>query len=463
MSTVKYRLANFAFYDRSGIARHLEKMAVKGWMLESAGNTLMKYRRIEPKQLHFSVTYYADASQFDPGPTEGQQILAEFCSRDGWQFVCSWGQMQIFCNENPDPAPIETDPVIQVENIHKSMKKNLLWTSLAGIGLSIWCLFLAVSQFRSNPVRFLSEPIQLMQFLVWPILLISMVWSLIEYFTWHRKAVQDAENGMFREMKVAGWIPWALTILSLVLLAVAALTTQTGRKAMLFFMIVMLLVSVSGRVCTHLLKKKGVSRGVNRTVSILVVVVVDLALMGGVTYAMIQSNFLDDRKPVEIYDDNGWQREVYNDPIPLTVEDLYGNFDLRWSGERADAGSTFLLSTASYRQWALTQNREVPSIDYRITDVKLPELYSFVHDALIDSYRDEHVNALYNISFLLQDGLVPVDAAPWGADEAWQRVRGESPTNEYLLCYGSRFVQIYFDEPVTEAQMATVGRLLGNP
>ncbi len=34
MRETKYRIEHFAFYDHSGIARHLERMAEKGWMLE---------------------------------------------------------------------------------------------------------------------------------------------------------------------------------------------------------------------------------------------------------------------------------------------------------------------------------------------------------------------------------------------------------------------------------------------
>ena len=456
MSDIKYQLAQFAFYDRSGMARHLEKMAAKGWILESAGNTLMKYRRMEPRQLHFSVTYYADASQFDPGPTEGQQMLAEFCSRDGWQFVCSWGQMQIFCNEHPDPVPIETDPVTQVENIHRSMKKNRMATNVLGIALFAWMLFLMVHQFQDDPVRFLSEPLLLGQVPIWTLLLITILWGMIEYAVWHRRAVRDAENGMFRELKSNRWVQWTLAALSMVCVAAAVLTTQTGRKAVLMTMLLIALISASGRLCTHLLKKKGVSRGFNRTMSILVVVVVDLVMVGGMGFALVHWDLLDERTPVALYDDNGWQRQVYQDAIPLTVGDLYGDFDLRWSSEQAEVSSTFLLSTASYRQWAQTQDRTVPGLSYRITEAKLPALQEFMHDTLIDSYRDKHSRA-QNISVFLRQDLVQVDAAPWGADEAWQRVRGGEPTDQYLLCYGSCSVQLELDEPATEAQKATVG------
>ena len=69
MKNRKRRVELLSFYDHVGISRHLEKMAAKGWMLEKITNLGWVYRRIEPKQLHFTVSYYSKASEFDPEPT----------------------------------------------------------------------------------------------------------------------------------------------------------------------------------------------------------------------------------------------------------------------------------------------------------------------------------------------------------------------------------------------------------
>jgi len=55
----------YSFYDRTGISRHLEDMAARGWMVEKLGAYSWRYRRAEPKQLRFSVTYFPAASGFD--------------------------------------------------------------------------------------------------------------------------------------------------------------------------------------------------------------------------------------------------------------------------------------------------------------------------------------------------------------------------------------------------------------
>ena len=115
MKDTKRRLEVFSFYDRAHIERHLEAMAARGWLLERMGKFGWVYRRIEPKRLTFHVSYFPDASDFDPGPTWGQLTFQDFCERTGWQLACSSAQMQVFYNEGPDPLPIETDPALELE------------------------------------------------------------------------------------------------------------------------------------------------------------------------------------------------------------------------------------------------------------------------------------------------------------------------------------------------------------
>ena len=93
MLRTKRRMEFFAFYDDQGIARHLERMAQKGWLIERINNYFWTYRRIEPQRLRFAVTYFPEASDFNPGPTENQQTFLEYCESAGWRFAVQWCQM----------------------------------------------------------------------------------------------------------------------------------------------------------------------------------------------------------------------------------------------------------------------------------------------------------------------------------------------------------------------------------
>ena len=75
MKNTKHRIEPLSFFDHTGISGHLEKMAAKGWMIEKIVNTGWVYRRIEPKKIHFAVSYFPKASEFDPEPSEEQKMF----------------------------------------------------------------------------------------------------------------------------------------------------------------------------------------------------------------------------------------------------------------------------------------------------------------------------------------------------------------------------------------------------
>ena len=55
MKNTKRILAQFTFYDRTGIQKLLEKQAQKGWLLEKMTSLGWKFRRIEPQKIHYAV------------------------------------------------------------------------------------------------------------------------------------------------------------------------------------------------------------------------------------------------------------------------------------------------------------------------------------------------------------------------------------------------------------------------
>ena len=145
MKDKKKRLEIISFYDHTGTEKHLEEMAAKGWLLEKISNGLWCYRRIKPQSLKFAVTFFPKASDFDPKPSESQQTFVDYCAESGWKLAGLSAQMQVFYNEDPNPVPIETDPYLQVENIHKAMKRNflpanlvLLLCGLFQLGMNLW-------------------------------------------------------------------------------------------------------------------------------------------------------------------------------------------------------------------------------------------------------------------------------------------------------------------------------------
>lgn len=97
-------------------------MAEKGWLLEEMSSYFWTYRRIAPKKIHFFVSYYPKASDFDPEPSEEQKDFQDFCAHTGWVLAGTSAQMQVFYNEREDPVPIETDPELEISTIDRAAK-----------------------------------------------------------------------------------------------------------------------------------------------------------------------------------------------------------------------------------------------------------------------------------------------------------------------------------------------------
>ncbi len=461
MKEMKRCFCNFSFYDQQAIQEKLEEMAESGWMLEKTGNFMWTYKRIEPKKLRFSVTYFPSASDFDPSPTEGELTKIDFCRQDGWNLVTTWGVMQIFCNEDLDAVPIETEPVMQIENICQSMKKNVLLPQAVLGGMLLWNVVIRLSQWRRDPVGELSDPFSIYSVLMFSILTLACLYEIGFYFCWSRKAKAAAQNdGVFlpvRSKPIASWILMAVSALLLIL-------SYTALRGPLGFVILWLcmvpFIIVIGNFLKNMLKKRGISRNVNRIVSVCAVVLLTFLMLGLMTAAIIQGRMRFDsgKNMVGTYELYGRTREIYNDPLPLEIEEL-ADVNAQWSKE-ADHQETLLLSSTEYRQYAVpadgNDNVDERKLEYTVTEVKQDFLYDFIKRAVLNSRQDE-----IHDDFVFTDHYDPIDASVWNADDAYQLHWSESVLNTYLIFWGNRIVEIKFYWEPTPDQIKIVVEKLG--
>ena len=202
----------YSYYDFSGMARHLEDMARQGWQLENIGSQFWTYRRCPPTEMRYAVVYFEKASDLDAAPLQEQQDFWEMCRTAGWELAASRGVMQIFRNPDPHAVPIETDPVVQVENVHAAMKKTLVPSYTVLLGCCLLQIWLIVRRAASDPIDLLTNPFTLPSSLLWSILWIHTAADLIFYFRWLRKARTTArEEGTLLPPKASAggrWCCW---------------------------------------------------------------------------------------------------------------------------------------------------------------------------------------------------------------------------------------------------------------
>lgn len=437
---IKYIIPSFAFYDRTGIQRYLEKQAAKGWMLDKAGNYCWRFRRMDPKGLHFCVTYFPKADLYDPAPSEAEETFREFCAHGGWTLAGSNAQMQIFWSDAPDPMPIETDPAMEVENIHKSMKKGMLtayWLLLINCLIQFFNQGISLSQ---GLVHYLSNGLNLWLAGTWILLFILAAARLILYYSWRSKARRAAEaDGVFVETRS---IMWAENLAALLIFGgiIAMILTLEDRRmaAVLGFSFTMaIVVIIVIEMFRRWIKRTGFDAADGKILTMIVAVVLALLLsfvgIPAVTYSVMN--------------DDGYKKAQAAELL-LDIRDLLG--------EAADHKTMLLTNQKSpllgYQR--VYQHPDgplmIPELQYNLVEVKADFLY------------ERSLEEMMSLPEYMPDGVFrTIDPAPWGAERAWQLHDGEELRSWYVLCYENYVLEIFPGWEITPEQMATVGEIFG--
>lgn len=276
MKDTKRRFELLSFYNHTGIETHFEKMAEKGWLIERLSNFGWTYRRIEPKKLKFTVTYYPQASEFDPNPSVGQMTFHDFCAHTGWQLACTWFQMQVFYNKNPDPIPIETEPAMEVANIHKACKANYLRSNWILLVISAVMGVLFLVSLVQTPTSMVGEPNLMVTGSIWNILAVYCGVELAVYYRWHSKAVKAAEQDIFLETpNTVGFQKCVMALVTILAVCWLASFLFSETPEMLPIGIAVLAsifgAQLLGERLKRWMRKKGVPTGVNRFITLLTV------------------------------------------------------------------------------------------------------------------------------------------------------------------------------------------------
>lgn len=463
MKDIKREVPMFSFYNYTAIQRHLEKRAREGWRLIKADRGSWLYRRMEPKDLHYAVVYFPDSSQFDPGPTEGQQTLRDYCLAAGWEPVTGWGQAQIYCSPLPDPVPIETEPSIQLRTIHRTMWRNFLPGNLVLLAPLLFELWMWGKDLYWDTAATLSSPSKLSILLLTFLAILADLVDLTGYTRWYFRSKRSIAQG-------GGCAP--ATGHPLLIRAVLGLMVL----ALLWQLLAMASVAMAGFMALHLaglagiiwitwriqsaLKRRKFSRAANRAVTMGAIIFLSIALMIALTAGLFMSlrSGVGERPPSETYEAYGETWNVYHDEIPLRVEDLMETDYDGWSTE-ADTQSTLLASMTECRQdTRMADKAAPPELRYSITEVRFPFLRKPVERGLLRSaerYNDRHDPAR-------QDKYHPIDASLWDAEAAYQLYWGEDPSSWYLIFWPDRMAEIHFYWDPTPEQIAIAAEKLRN-
>lgn len=438
----KREIFMYSLLEFKEIEKRLEKRAAEGWRLKKTG-FFWTYEEAEPKQIHYSIVFFPKTDQLEPEPSDSLVMMREYCERTGWKLAAEQGQMQIFCNEEPNPVPIETEAWIQVKNIHETMKKGIVFSHSILFINAIVQLGLQAMQFFTNPLSWLSMGFNFIMIWCWTFLGIGSAVELIHYYTWYKKAKRIAEEeeilylpkpiSVFRTVCLAiGFMALALAILALM-----DFTTGKYGALVLVWTIVILGVPIGG---SRLLKKWKVSAKWNRVIIVLLAIVC--------TVGMTMVIFTSVSEDADIIFNR-------NDEMLLHVSDFREVDEDELHGYPRKNNSIFLFREEGYQSEHFEEGEDVRlrlHLNYTFIVVKLPFVYDFCKEELIED-KMRYVD----IEFGDQSGYRKVEMSVWGAEEVYQyhNFDGE-PKYEYLVCYPDRILQIDFGWDVTDEDIEKV-------
>ena len=442
------RLETLSFYDHTGIEKHLAKMAQKGWMIEQITNQFWTYRKIEPQEYQFAVTYYPKATDFDPAPSDTQQTFYDFCTRTGWELACSWFQMQIFYNISENPIPIDTDPVYEVETIHKACKASYLRGYILLLILGAVGTYFFLAGLVGHTLLLLSSPSNMVIYPGSFLLFLYCAIELITYFSWHKKAANAAQDGMFMDTPSTAVFQKAILVMLVALVLFWMINLIFGRNplmaviAILVFTAIFLTRALVDAV-KQFLKRKKIPAGLNRVLTVLSSFLIAFVLMGTViTVGIILSENTAFSEALRI-----------EEPL-LKVEDL---MDTSYQGyiTSTNPDTSLLLSRLEVEQghhFDDGPSADIPHMRYYLYQVNIPGLYYFF---------ESQMKRTVLLSYGNDTKLAEVDSALFGADKAYRLAGADGEQfNRYILCYNNMLVDIEFNWPLTEEQMSIVGKQL---
>lgn len=443
----KRKFENFMFHEAHIVEEYLEKMAAKGWLLIQANNYFWTYEKIEPTKLNFSVTYFSEASGFNPYPSENQVIFYEYCEAAGWKLASEWNQMQIFYTDKTNPIPIETDEVLKLQTIQKSMRNKLLSFSLCILLLMIQ-LSISIKQIFNMPFMTLTSYTPLIMILIYTLFLLQLLNTLISYAIWYFKSKRCISEGgsCYETSQWSHRFNVGIVLAMWILLGLELITLSLGTNSWIAIDSLILFAVMMTILCglRFIMKKLRASKTTNIIVSMFFGFILCFVTVSFLTEYLTDLHW-QAREPADVYvkrhrDGTTFEFDLYHDNLPLMIENMKYVDSPYYSYEKIEEAETFLLYhlEATQRNYS---NDSFPELDYEIVDVKFAPLYDLCLKKLMHLREWEEED----FDFLRQTWEKTDDEA-WHADAVYELYVGGKPSElpEYVVCWGNRMVRIRF-------------------
>ncbi len=276
-------------YDYRRLEAWLMDMAEMGWRLDRIGTLgFFQFVKDAPGKVQYAVTYSADVSPYDAGPTEEELALEELCTAAGWKKAASSAQMQIYWNPDPNAVPLETDDLGRIRGIRRAMNKQFFPQQYLLMGLFLFQLLMQWISLKQNPMEFLSRTISVGLLPMFGVLIGGYAATILGALLWLHRAEAAAAKGT--RIPAMGFYRWVQGITWAALVCFLVLLTISGAGGLAIWAVVLAVLMLVG-IATALafLKELGAPRWVNFVVPTVVAALLLMVLLPIVTLSNAHS------------------------------------------------------------------------------------------------------------------------------------------------------------------------------
>ncbi len=298
-------------YECSAVEKYLEKMAEKGWLLESTKGGFFKFRKIKIRKIKYSVDVLDRVSIFDHKDSDVALEYRKYCEAAGWTYVCEDGNVQIFYTEGDKGIiSIHTDE----EEKFKGVFRYSIKIVYAQILLIVLFIFSIYSQLTNNTEMSLATNIGLFSLaLMFSLILMNSI-GIINFFIWVVKAKgRLKENKLmpynsYKQLKRKNILIRAYYLILICIFLIAFLFDSPGSSKLNIPMALIMLIFIISISCIKkIIERKKYSKDANMRIYIgsslvLIALMMVLSLAFGINNRTGQTEVPSDKASLTIMD-----------------------------------------------------------------------------------------------------------------------------------------------------------------
>lgn len=375
----KLVLFNVLPYEYKYLEEYLEKMALKGWKLKSMTGGFLKFKKVEPREIKYSVDIMDKISFLDGKNSDVALDYREYCSVSGWNFVCERDKIQVYCSESEiESVPIHTDEREKFDCIFKASLKHI-FLNLFTVMMIIFMQYNVIV--GSMDASFLASNLQLASMVIVTVFGIHELIGLINFSIWiingkiSLKKEEEVSYDYFTVIKIRSVIRNIMLTGSISMMLLMIIDEQI--YAFKFLIGILLTVGAIYLSMNFVSKSRYKQKRKINVISFVVITIIGLMITNVLIFSAVflreDVNYNEENKGEYTLTLKGFNDEAKYDETPYIIEDSsFLAYSLFYSdlGEKIDL--LYYLFESEY-EWVINYNFNKQIRWYNKNDIKYIE------------------------------------------------------------------------------------------